>query len=193
MKDKESVGVESTRGHDGPGEPQTSSPREGRRPPPSAGAPRRPSGSQLPGRGPFSPSRLPPELVKKAKAAFDRFNLSKFPKHALPANYVPAGTAGADLHAAQKQLVAKQLRQLKDVKTSNRGMTVSIPEASLRALLPTFDEKKGTIDLDELMAVVTSQMRGTQFFQGGNPTLTRLALRARAQEIVAAYKPRAKL
>ncbi len=76
----------------------------------------------------------------------------------------------------------------------NRGMMLALPSATtqIQKLLPSFNAKRATVDLKDLMKLITKNMRGTQFYAHGNPPLNRLALQSRVQEIMAAVKQQSK-
>ena len=71
-------------------------------------------------------------------------------------------------------------------------MTIAIPKATVKKSLPSFSEKSSTIDLDDLMKLMAKNMRGTEFYANGHPTLTRLALQSRAKQLISSVKRGAK-
>ena len=71
-------------------------------------------------------------------------------------------------------------------------MTIALPEATIKQLLPSYDAKAGTIDLGEVMRLIQQNMRGTEFYAKGNPTLNRLAIQSQVQQIIDTVKQGAK-
>src|SRR6266516_5664670 len=129
----------------------------------------------------------PPKSFAKALSVFKKFSLSKFPGKSAPSNYVPSKKNPA---AVQRKLIEHQLQKLRKTDTPNRGMTLALPRETIKKLLPSFNAKAATINLKDVMKLTAKNMRGTEFYANGNPTLNRLALRSRAQEIIAAIKQR---
>jgi hypothetical protein len=125
------------------------------------------------------PRRVPAKSAAKAKAVFANFSLSKFAGGAPPPNYVDAGQSPT---ALQQQLVSNQLTQLPAA--PNRVLTVAMPDAVLKQLLPSYNPKTGTVNLDEVMNALEQNTRGAEFFANGNPTLNRLDIQSQAQEII---------
>jgi hypothetical protein len=123
-------------------------------------------------------------------SVFKNFSLSKFPEK-LPSNYVHSGKNPA---AVQRKLIEHQLHKLRKTDMPNRGMTLALPRATteMQKLLPSFNAKRATVDLKDVMKLITKNMRGTEFYAHGNPTLNRLALQSRVQEIMAAVKQQSK-
>ncbi len=133
----------------------------------------------------------PPKSFAKALSVFKKFSLSKFPGKSAPSNYVPLGKNPATI---QRKLIEHQLQKLRKTDMPNRGMMLALPRATtqLQKLLPSFNAKRATVDLKDLMKLITKNMRGTQFYAHGNPPLNRLALQSRVQEIMAAVKQQSK-
>jgi hypothetical protein len=138
------------------------------------------------------PIRLPVASLDKAKTAFKKFTLSKFDKSALPHNHVGPIQRTAEFRLKtkeiQKQTIARNLTNLEAQETSNRAMTVSLPLATIKHLLPSYDQKAATIDLDELMSLVGKKMHGTEFYAKGNAFLERLSVQSQVQKIVSSIK-----
>jgi hypothetical protein len=129
--------------------------------------------------------RIPAKSAMKAKKAFAKFSLSKFNGKPMPPNYVAAGENPA---AAQKRLIVSHLKDLTKKDTSNRAITVSLPSKEIKRLLPSFNQKAGTIDLDDLMALIERNMKGTEFFANGNPILNRLSIQSQVEQIINSVK-----
>ena len=139
---------------------------------------------------PHSPARkraIPAKFVTKAKEAFKNFSLSKFAGKEMPSNHVVTGDSPAE---AQRLMISQYLDALNnaDVSTPVRAMTIALPAASIKQLLPSFDVETRTIDLGEVMNLIQQNMRGTQFYANGNPTLNRLAIQSQVQQIIANVK-----
>jgi hypothetical protein len=127
--------------------------------------------------------RIPPKSVEKAKSAFSNFTLSKFAGNAPPPNYV---TAKRSLAAVQKQAISNAIDTLQS-STPNRAITLALPSADVKKLLPSFDAKSGSVQLSDVLGLVQQRMSGTEFFARGNPTLNRLAVEATAQQILDSF------
>jgi hypothetical protein len=131
---------------------------------------------------------LAAESVKKAQERFNNFSLSKFSVAAMPPNYVPhmrelpAAERAAHVQEFQRKKIEQQLKQPGKVDSPNLGLKLAVPADAVAKLLPSYSEKESTLELSELMDLVHKQMRGTEFFNRGNPTLTRITLHARARE-----------
>lgn len=132
-------------------------------------------------------SRISAKSVEKAKSAFSKFTLSKFAAEPPP-NYV---TTKRSLAAAHKDIVAKTINILQNSQT-NRSMTVALPPADIKKLLPSFDSTSGHVQLDDVLRLVEQGMRGREFYARGNPTLNRLSVEASAQQILNAFKKEVK-
>ena len=83
----------------------------------------------------------------------------------------------------QRRIIKKNLKQLANSDSSARSMTLALPPATLSKLLPSYDPKTGALDLGEIVQLLVQNMRGTELFANGNPTLRRLSVQARAQQI----------
>ena len=132
---------------------------------------------------------VPAASVAKAKEAFKSFSLSKFAGNATPLSHVAAGQSPAD---AQRRMISQHLDNLNNADTPNRGITIALPDATIKQLLPSFNAKDGTIDLGEVMTLIQKNMRGTEFYASGNPTLNRLAIQGQVQQIIDSVKQEAK-
>ncbi len=135
---------------------------------------------------------LPAKSVDRAKSLFENFSVSKFTKDSMPPNYVPADKKPAVTHAAervqrvqdfQRKKFAEHLHKLTNLDTPNLGMRIALPKEKLK-VAPSYNEKAGTIDLKDLMKLITGNMRGTEFYNKGNPILNRLALRDRVRKMI---------
>jgi hypothetical protein len=113
----------------------------------------------------------------------------------MPPTYVPQvkkATAAQRIEHVQnfqRKKIEQHLQKLSKADTSNRRMKLALPKETIKKLLPSYNEKTGTIDLNDVMKVITRNMNGTEFFAKGDPTLNRLALQAQAQQILQ-LKPR---
>ncbi len=150
---------------------------------------------------------LPAASVQTGKDRLESFSLSKFPNDATPENYVPPVKKPAASHYAtklqhvgdfQRKRIAEHLRDLKSktgehsrnksAKTTIKGITLALPKSRIAKLLPSYDEKSGEIDLDDLMSVIGKHTRGSEFFAKGDPTLNRLRLHDRVNRILGTDK-----
>ena len=127
---------------------------------------------------------VPAASVAKAKEAFKNFSLSRFAGNSMPANYVAVGQGTAEV---QQRIISRQIDRLKTANTPHT-MTIAFPDATVKQLLPSLDAKAGTIDLDEVLKLLQQNMRGTEFYSYGNPTLSRLAIQSRVQQIIDSIK-----
>jgi hypothetical protein len=127
---------------------------------------------------------LPPRSVDRADSVFKSFSLSSFPKDTESVSYVnPAD--GATTQSVQREVIGRQLARLRAMDAASVGMTLALPRSMVEELLPSLNEKTSTIELSDVLKVVAQHMRGTEFYASGNPALNRLAVQARAREIVA--------
>jgi hypothetical protein len=130
---------------------------------------------------PSPPSKIPPQSLAKAKAAFRNFSLSKFTNgSAPPANFVGNGQ---QVSAVQQQ---NQVNQLKSLDASGRSLRVALSDSALKQYLPSFDGK--TVLLQDLMDLIQRKMSGTEFYVSGHPTLVRLFVQSQASDIIQAIK-----
>ncbi len=140
---------------------------------------------------PVTPGRTlgtPIKSIAKAKVAFRNFNLSKFASTSTPPNYVASGENAA---TAQIRVISQSIDNPSAVETSNRAMTVALTNADITQL-PSFDPKKGTVDLSDLMNWIQKSMSGTEFYARGNPILNRLSVQLAADQIINDIKGGAK-
>jgi hypothetical protein len=146
-----------------------------------------PPSTQQPGTPVAPPVSRPLQAksVEKAKSVFKNFSLSKFPKGSMPSNYVPTGKKRADVHNVQRKIIVQHMHQLSKKETTNRGMTLALPETTIKDLLPSFNAKTATIDLNDVMKLIAQNTRGTEFYADGNPTFNRLVLQSRVRKIIA--------
>jgi hypothetical protein len=133
---------------------------------------------------------LAAKSIKNARERFKNFSLSNFDVDALPPNYVPhkpelpAAERIARVQKLQRKKIEQQLTELDGADSPNRGLRLALPTDAVKDLLPSYREKGGTLELSELMDLVSRHMRGTEFFNRGNPTLNRLTLHARVSDII---------
>ncbi len=145
----------------------------------------------------FSPHKkrmLPDKSVAKARKLFANFSLSKFARDSLPPSHVPAGKGPETVNAAQRKNISRKIAALKgtDATNPNPGMTLALPEGKIKNFLPSYNEKAGTLDLGDVLQLMTQKMKGTQFFTNGNPTLNRMALQSQVDQIINSVKQGAK-
>lgn len=116
---------------------------------------------------------LPAKSVQKAARAFKNFSLSRFTGTRTPANFVPAGhpKTPSTVAALHRKSMMAQTEARASNPSQNLGITVALTEASLGRLLPSLDTKTGTVKLDELLGALKQNLRGTEFYASGNPTL----------------------
>ncbi len=124
---------------------------------------------------------LPAKSVAKAGSAFKNFSLSKFAGQSTPPHYVPAGETPTTVH---RKIIMQHLQKLSETDTSNGAMTFALPQATIKKLLPSYNPDAATIDLSDVMNLIAKNMRGTEFYSNGNPTLNRLALQSQVQQII---------
>lgn len=127
---------------------------------------------------------LPPRSIDRADSVFRTFSLSRLPKGTESASYVNRDE-GATAQSLQREVIGRQLERLSATDAANRGMTLALPRSTVEELLPSLNERASTIELSDVLKIVTQHMRGTEFYTSGNPALNRLVLQARAREIVA--------
>jgi hypothetical protein len=127
--------------------------------------------------------------VAKAKKAFNSFSLSKFADNGTPSNYVAAGQSPAQV---QREVISHHINQLNNADAPTRAMTIALPDAMLKQLLPSLDAKARTIDLGEVMSLIQKNMNGTEFYANGNPTLKHLDIQSQVQQIIDDVKQSAK-
>jgi hypothetical protein len=111
--------------------------------------------------------------------------LSKFAGNALPSNYVAAGQNPAE---AQRQKISQHLDLLSKTDAPPRTLAIALPDAAIQQSLPSFDAKAGTIDVRDVISFIQRNMRGTEFYANGNPTLNRLAIQSQVQQIIDTVK-----
>src|SRR5262249_47316882 len=88
----------------------------------------------------------------------------------------------------QRLLIQQHLSNLENANDVSHAMTISLPTASLKKLLPSLDEKTRTIDLSDVLQLISQNSRGTEFYANGKATLNRLAVQANVQEIISSIK-----
>ena len=140
---------------------------------------------------------LPRASVEKANKVFENFNLSKFPKDALPSNYVDRRKArdAAAVQTRHRELITKQLETVPERDTQNPGMMFAFRSEKLekiQRLLPGIQQDGGTIELVSLLKYLQGKMNGTVFYSNGNPVLRRLTaetqFRSQARAIIESIK-----
>jgi len=148
---------------------------------PTKRARRSPAQAKSPGsdQHPAPSALLPRASVEKANKVFENFDLSKFPKDSLPANYVDRRKVKNPeaVRTRQKELIRKQLEQVPETDTQNPGMMFAFPSEKLeqiQRLLPGIQKDGGTIELASLLKYLQGKMNGTVFYSSGNPVLRRL-------------------
>lgn len=124
--------------------------------------------------------------LAKAKKAFERFSLSRFAADGLPANHVKSAK---NRGSVQRRIISQHLDKLSNEGSVPGALTISLPVASIKQLLPSLDTDAGTIELSDVMALIQRNMRGTEFYANGNPILNSLAIRSQVQQIMAGFKP----
>jgi len=132
---------------------------------------------------------VPAASVTKAKTAFKSFSLSKFAGNATPLSHVAAGQSPAE---AQRRMISQHIDNLNNADAPARAITIALPDAVIKQLLPSLNTKRGTIDLGEVINLIQNNMRGTEFYANGNPTLNRLAIQGQVQKIIDSVKQEAK-
>lgn len=120
--------------------------------------------------------------LARGKQAFQNFTLSKFSNGSRPPNVVAAGQTTADV---QRQVIAAHINTLQNTDAPPRALTIAFPSNALRKLLPSYNKQAGTIDLSEVLRLVAQNMRGTEFYASGDPTLNRLTIDSRVKGIIA--------
>ncbi len=146
---------------------------------------------------------LPAKSLAKADKVFENFSLSKFPKRSTPPNYVvgdkhktsPAAhrvPSAQEVQHCQRKLIEQHLKKLRKMDSPNRGMALSLSRSDMNAFFPSYNEKKRTLELSDVMKLISRNVRGTEFYAKGNPVLNRLALKAQVQQIMAGGNPRRK-
>jgi hypothetical protein len=128
---------------------------------------------------------IPAASVARAKKAFRNFSLSRFAGSGTPSNYVAAGQNPAEV---QRKKITQHLENVSKADRAGQGMTIALPDAMIKKLLPSFNAKAGTIDLGEVITLVQQNMRGTEFYSNGHPTLNRLAIQSQVQQIINSVK-----
>jgi hypothetical protein len=89
-------------------------------------------------------------------------------------------------------MISQHIDNLNNADAPARALTIALPDAAIKQLLPSLNAKQGTIDLVEVMSLIQQNMRGTEFYASGNPTLNRLAIQGQVQQIIDSVKQEAK-
>jgi len=129
-------------------------------------------------------SGISAKSMERAKSVFSKFTLSRFAGKEAPPHYVTRTRSLPDVH---KHIISKAIDMFESSPT-NRAMTIALPEADMKKLLPSFDSAAGTVQLADVLQLVEPRIRGREFFATGNPTLNRLSVEASAQQIFNAFK-----
>ncbi len=128
---------------------------------------------------------VPASSLAKAKKAFSSFSLSRFAGDVLPSNHIAAGQNPA---VVQRRIISQNIETLSKASAPSRAMTIALPAATIKQLLPSYDAKAGTVDLSDVMNLIQQSIRGTEFYSYGNPTLNSLAVQSQIQQIMASFK-----
>lgn len=125
---------------------------------------------------------IPAASLSRAKAAFKNFTLSKFANGAAaPINVVQPGQ---DLSSVQGRTHANHLKTLD---ASGRRLRVTLSDSDLKKFLPSFNRGlTTTVNLDDLMTLIQTNMRGSEFYCTGHPTLASLDVQAKADQLITA-------
>ncbi len=121
----------------------------------------------------------------KAKTAFENFNLSRHAEAARSATFVPPKT---DPMAARRAVIAARLSSLANDDAASRQLNVALTPATLKSLMPSYNAARGSVQAEDVLAVLTTYARGSQFLAQGDPTLRRLALQAEVDRIIKAIQ-----
>lgn len=149
---------------------------------------------QRPPRAATSLKQPPPSAsIEKAQETFKNFSLSKHAKGSLPANHVLEGQENdpTAVRAVQKTVISRTLKTLNHSGPTTQGMTLDVPVEQVKNLLPSYDEHTRTVQLSDVLGLITKKMSGTEFYSVGNPTLNRLALQSRVNQIMQSVKQEA--
>jgi hypothetical protein len=127
--------------------------------------------------------RLPAKSLERAATAFKNFSLSKFTDNSRPRNYVHPAQAKdpAATHALQRKLLSSQVQKLNTTPNPNDGTTIGITQDAVKALFPSYNDKLGTVQMADVLAVLKRQMTGTDFYTRGAPPLVQAAQQAQYQ------------
>ena len=140
------------------------------------------------------PLTVPERSMKKAESKFKHFSLSKFTDGAAPSNYLPTEKksvkaphvpSAVRVQDVQRKRIEQHLHKLSKSDAPNRAMTLALPAATMKTLLPSYNEKAGTIDLNDVMTLIVKHTR-ERSFNGGQSDLPRP--QARVQQIMNSIK-----
>src|SRR5262249_18490567 len=108
---------------------------------------------------------LPNKSLEKAAKVFKNFSLSKFSNDSSPPNHLAKSRVKdpAAVQAMQRKIITQNIKTLRTADTLNPGMTLAVPEATIKKLLPSFKKKAGTIGLSDLLGLMRQNMKGTEF------------------------------
>jgi len=123
------------------------------------------------------PRSLPAKSIHKAARVFRNFTLSRFPEGSRPENYVRPQRVkdAAATKTLQRQRLEQQLAEADVVPEINVGTAIGLPQAAVRVLLPSLDPATGTVPMTDVLAVLRTQMRSTEFYSGGVPPVVQSA------------------
>jgi hypothetical protein len=141
-----------------------------------------PPPKRTPRSAPATRRSIPAGSRVKAAKVFKHFSLSKYAGNATPPNHV---VTAQSVVSTQRRIISRQITKLGNSTSSVRGMTIALPTASLKQLLPSFNQKTNTVDLNDVIHLIQQNVRGTEFYARGNPTLNRLAVESQLQQILA--------
>lgn len=137
---------------------------------------------------------LPVKSLARAAHAFKNFSLSRIPGKAAPANYVShvESASPAAVSARQREVVGAHVETLAKSPPETPGMSLALPRELIAKLLPSLNEKAGTVATPELLSALRQAMQGTEFYASGNATLNRVVQDARVlakvQALIASIK-----
>src|SRR5690348_7739598 len=115
---------------------------------------------QQPTRSATLVKRPPPQAsIEKAEKIFRNFSLSKHAKGSLSTNHVGEGLEKdrSAVHAVQKRVISRTLRTLNDSSPTTQGMTLDLPVEQIKKLLPSYDEQAHTVQLSEVLGLLTKK------------------------------------
>jgi hypothetical protein len=130
-------------------------------------------------------ARVAAKAFKAAKTAFKRFDLSKFAGTELPRNYV---APNRNASALQHRTIADTLKTLANRGSARTPMTIALPAAAIEQQLASFNKRKSTVELSELLRLLEGKMNGTEFYSSGHPTLKRLSVQSEVNRLIATIK-----
>src|SRR5947209_8538590 len=81
---------------------------------------------------------VPAASVAKAKKAFKSFSLSRIAGNVRSSNYVAVGQSPTKV---QQRVISQHIENLNNGDAPARGMTIALPDATIKKLLPSFNAK----------------------------------------------------